>query len=101
MMFYFLLNTLYKAVDKGFRCFAGRLTKSQPLCITNKKGKDFHLSLLLPDMDSNHDILNQNQLYYPYTIGQSLHILVEWAAKIGVGGNCSKFFRSLEAIINN
>lgn len=27
----------------------------------------------LPDMDSNHDILNQNQLYYPYTIGQSVH----------------------------
>lgn len=24
-------------------------------------------------MDSNHDILNQNQLYYPYTIGQSSH----------------------------
>lgn len=39
----------------------------------NTKGKDSHLSLLLPDMDSNHDILNQNQLYYPYTIGQSLH----------------------------
>ena len=36
-----------------------------------KKGKDFHLSLSLPDLDSNQDILNQNQLYYPYTIRQS------------------------------
>ena len=24
--------------------------------------------LVLPDLDSNQDILNQNQLYYPYTI---------------------------------
>ncbi len=30
---------------------------------------------LLPDLDSNQDILNQNQLYYPYTIGQSVHSL--------------------------
>ena len=27
--------------------------------------------LPLPDLDSNQDILNQNQLYYPYTIRQS------------------------------
>ncbi len=40
------------------------------------KGKDSHLSLLLPDMDSNHDMLNQNQLYYPYTIGQSLQFIL-------------------------
>ncbi len=42
---------------------------------TIKKGKDFHLSLLLPDLDSNQDILNQNQLYYPYTIRQSVPLL--------------------------
>lgn len=28
-------------------------------------------SFLLPDQDSNLDKLNQNQLYYLYTIGQS------------------------------
>lgn len=30
------------------------------------------LDFLLPDQDSNLDKLNQNQLYYHYTIGQSI-----------------------------
>lgn len=34
---------------------------------------------LLPDLDSNQDIQNQNLLYYPYTIRQSFFY---WAAKI-------------------
>ncbi len=53
--------------------FYSSICQIKPGLIGIKKGKDSHLSLLLPDMDSNHDILNQNQLYYPYTIGQSLH----------------------------
>ncbi len=53
----------------------GFLNVQKMLCrmMANKKGKDSHLSLSLPDLDSNQDILNQNQLYYPYTIGQSSH----------------------------
>ncbi len=49
--------------------------------------------LLLPDLDSNQDILNQNQLYYPYTIRQSRCSLSERAAKIGLHPNRSKFFK--------
>ncbi len=40
---------------------------------------------MLPDMDSNHDILNQNQLYYPYTIGQSAHSLRMGCKNRGAG----------------
>jgi hypothetical protein len=38
------------------------------------------LSLLLPDQDSNLDKLNQNQLYYHYTIGQPCQFL-NWECK--------------------
>ena len=47
--------------------------------------------LTLPDLDSNQDILNQNQLYYPYTIGQSDLFISEWGAKIGEKMFGSKF----------
>ncbi len=55
---------------------------------------------MLPDLDSNQDKLNQNQLYCHYTIGQSMHSVVEWGAKIGVGENCSKFFNRSVRILN-
>ncbi len=39
-------------------------------CPKTKKSRSFNLDFLLPDLDSNQDKLNQNQLYYHYTIGQ-------------------------------
>ena len=45
----------------------------------------------LGNLDSNQDILNQNQLYYPYTIGQSDLFISEWGAKIGEKMFGSKF----------
>lgn len=50
---------------------------------------------LLPDLDSNQDKLYQKQLYYPYTIGQSVPSLEGWAAKIGLRPICSKFFKQI------
>lgn|GEM_PF-2429563 len=38
-----------------------------------KKPLQFEAAFLLPDLDSNQDKLNQNQLYYHYTIGQSVN----------------------------
>ena len=67
----------------------------------NKKGKALAFPKMLPDLDSNQDKLNQNQLYCHYTIGQSMHSVVEWGAKIGVGENCSKFFNRSVRILNS
>jgi hypothetical protein len=39
---------------------------------TCSRSRFMYSSLKLPDQDSNLDKLNQNQLYYHYTIGQSV-----------------------------
>ena len=41
------------------------------LGVINKK-RPHSATFKLPDLDSNQDKLNQNKLYYPYTIGQIL-----------------------------
>ena len=47
---------------------------------------------MLPDQDSNLDLLNQNQSYYPYTIRQSKKLLIEirGGAKVSVAPSSSK-----------
>jgi hypothetical protein len=44
---------------------------------------------LLPDQDSNLDKLNQNQLYYHYTIGQPCQFL-NWECKNRFSGDLSQ-----------
>ncbi len=68
------------------------------ISLRNKKRERLSSFPSLPDLDSNQDILNQNQLYYPYTIRQSLHSLSEWGAKIGLQANCSKFLTVYQPI---
>ncbi len=56
--------------------------KNLKVCLFNvlfhkKAAKKFAAFFPLPDLDSNQDILNQNQLYYHYTIRQSRFLFWE------------------------
>ena len=64
----------------GF-CFPVRLTEQARCAARKTNPAAYAAGLLLPDLDSNQDKLNQNQLYYHYTIGQPF-ILLERSAKV-------------------